>query len=158
MSRLHKVDSAEIQSTKEFSILSRDVNHLPTSIKRLRDDTVWSIDDFVTNGTKMKGYIKEFEFYLSEETSSLTCYVSHTWSGVGMALENLQPATPNTPEFYNKQVVSFRLNGTSHNATVRAVHQHENKVRYDLDIWLEESGGNQSTRIHNVDSDLISVK
>lgn len=155
MSRLHRVDSTQIQSTKDFVIISRDVKHQPTSVQRTSDGKIWEVGKFVTNGTKMRGYIKEFEFYLKEDNSNITCYVSHTWSGVGMGLEDLEEAEPLTAKFDIKQVVKFKLNGTSHTATVSCVHTHNTKIAYDLDIWLNEFGGNKSTRIHNVDQDFV---
>lgn len=60
------------------------------------------------------------------------------------------------PEINIGQVVNFLLNGKTHSATVRDFHIIENKVRYDLDVWLEFDGGNTSTRINDVDSDFIT--
>lgn len=155
MSRLHKVDSTTIQSTSAFKVLEKD-DELPSSLKRLSDGAVFSIGDFVTNGTKMRGNITGFEFYVNEETSELTCFITHTWSGVGMALENLTHLNDGLPSrFQVKEVVNFILNETTHTSTVNAIHFTESKVRYDLDVWINKDGGNSSTRIYNVDSCFV---
>lgn len=60
------------------------------------------------------------------------------------------------PEINIGQVVNFLLNSKKHSATVRDSHLIENKLRYDLDVWLEFNGGNTSTRINGVDSDFIT--
>lgn len=155
MSRLHKVDPTTIQSTKDFEIIGRNEKHLPSSVRRYRDNTVWSIRDFVTNGTKMRGYITGFEFFISEDDSSLTCYITHTWSGVGMGLEDLQIANDLPAEYQINQVAKFVLNKTEHTCTVRNVHfLTSGKVTYDVDVWLGDDG-NSSTRLYNVDSQLV---
>src|SRR5689334_8741743 len=89
MSRLHKVDPTTIKSTNTFEVLETKptdcgTGKIPSSVKCLTTDKVFSIGDFVTNGTKMRGNITGFEFYVNEKTSELSCFVTHTWSGVGM--------------------------------------------------------------------------
>jgi hypothetical protein len=158
MSRLHMVDPTTINSTKAFSVKERNDSGLPTCIARFSDHSYWRVGDYVTNGTQMKGTIKAFNFSVNEDNGAVTCFVDHTWSGIGMGLEDLVKMDQSLPSMFQvKQVVDFILNDTRHKTTINAVHFTESKVRYDLDIWIAKEGGNSSTRIYNVDSCFVEA-
>ncbi len=79
MSRLHKVDIPTLApQQKDFFIMD------PQS-----DGKSFKVGDLVSNGTQMRGRIKGFEVFLNEENGLLTVFVNHTWSGVGMGLEDI---------------------------------------------------------------------
>lgn len=73
-------------------------------------------------------------------------------------LRNLEPEYQelNLPAKYQlKQVVRLVFNPQSPlTATVRSVHFFPNVAKYDVDIWVGK-GGNDSTRIYNVDETFI---
>jgi len=60
-------------------------------------------------------------------------------------------------QFHHQQVVKLTFD-PEHPliATVRAVHFFIDKVKYDLDVWVGK-GGNDSTRIYNVDSVFVEA-
>ena len=39
--------------------------------------------------------------------------------------------------------------------TIRGVHNYQDKVKYDLELWLNEEGNEVFTRIYNVDSKYV---
>jgi hypothetical protein len=45
--------------------------------------------------------------------------------------------------------IKFEKEGKALTGTIRSVHFYESKVKYDIDVWLED---NESTRIYNIDS------
>jgi len=150
------VDPTTITSSKSFSIKSRNEKGEPTSMVRFSDNSTWKIGDFITNGTKMKGNIEGFELTVSEDSGEIVCWVKHTWSKVNMSLEDVQLIDSTLPSLFQiKEVVDFVINDARHTSTVNAVHFTENKVRYDLDVWIKKEGGNSSTRIYNVDSFFV---
>jgi hypothetical protein len=89
MSRLHKVDLSTITETSDFRIISRLEDKSPHTVVRLKDNETFVIDDLVSNGTPMKGKITGFHATVSEEGGEIIMWVDHTWSGVGMALKDI---------------------------------------------------------------------
>lgn len=153
-----------------FTILSfldnpsgtKDSSFKPHSVKRHFDGEVFTIGDRVTNGTQMVGLVEEFSFLNGQ------VFVKTDWSGVGMNLDSLskEPIVPS--KFQIRQVVtlSFPEQNAKLDATVRAVHFHGGiqnsdgnyaRERYDLDVWIGE-GGNSSTRLYNVDVNLLTAR
>jgi len=54
------------------------------------------------------------------------------------------------------QVVVFALPEKSPiTCTIRGVHHYQEKVKYDLELWLNEEGNEVFTRIYNVDSKYV---
>lgn len=163
MSRLHRVDPTTIEATSNFIVLEKKLTdcktgRVPCSVKCLKKNRIWNIGDFVTNGTKMKGRISGFDFFIAEDTSEILCFVSHNWSKVGMALEELEHVSDQLPtQFQIREVVDFVINETRHTATVTGVFINDSRIKYDLDLWIEKEGGNSSTRIHGVDAELVQV-
>jgi hypothetical protein len=128
----------------------------PHSIKRESDGEIFSIGDEVTNGTQMQGVITGFEFLEN------SVYVTHTWSGVGMNLGSLQKIIQLPSQFQINQVVKvrFQKDDKGLTATVRSVHFHRGKVKYDLGLWLGDGSVDdpeRETRIYNVDSEFLSL-
>lgn len=64
-------------------------------------------------------------------------------------------------EFQLKQVVCIKFNKGDKplTATVRGVHFYNNKIKYDLGLWLGNGSVDdpeRETRIYNVDSDYVT--
>lgn len=136
-----------------FNILSfANDKFSPHSVERLTADRYYdetfTIGDFVTNGTQMRGRIVRFELY---DLKSL--YVYTDWSNVGMNLESISKIEILPSAFQIGDEVKLQLNpkeiGTT--ARINAVHYFRNKVKYDLEIYWGALA-NQSTRIYNIDS------
>jgi len=151
-SRLHKIDPINLFGTSTFQITERDLNGLPTKVKCLIKDTTWGIGDYVTNGTKMKGKITGFEFFVNESSSNISCFVTHTWSGICMALENLQIVIPIPSMFQVGDECAIKFESIKvPKATIQAVHFYVDKVKYDLEIAIS-TDLMLKTRIYNVDA------
>lgn len=129
----------------------------PHTVRRTKDNELFQIGDEVTNG-EMTGTITGFSLLENKG------FVDHTWSGVGMWLENLHKVITLPSRYQIKQVVYVTFPKADPNsanmekdvkltATVVAVHFYSGTMKYDLDIWVERS--ESSTRVYNVDSDLI---
>lgn len=169
MARLHKVDPTTIKSTTDFEVISTKptdcgTSAVPFSVKCLsptffRDNPVFTIGDYVTNGTKMKGNITGFEFFVDEETSELICFVQHTWSGIGMGLSDIYHTQKLPSRFQIGEYVSIRFkpNFVVDKAEVTKVHFTENKVQYDLRVELGKGSGKTSTKIYNVEESVCEV-
>lgn len=134
----------------------------PHTVKRDHDGEIFSIGDFVTNGTKMKGVITGFEM-LEDYV-----YVNHTWSGVGMNLGSLKKIIelPSEHQVDDEVIFSIKIQreGTINEVNhffydavskVIAVHFYKNKVKYDLEIPL---GDEPPTRIYNINSRFVKPK
>jgi hypothetical protein len=124
----------------------------PHTVKRLHDDEDFSIGDLVTNGTQMKGKITGFGL-LNDHV-----YVKHTWSDVGMNLGSLRKVVelPSQHQegdtvllYLNKQ---FSDNPNQLKAKVKSVHFYSNKIKYDLEIEIEDGS---MTRVYNIDSCFV---
>lgn len=148
---------------EKFTILSfhenksgtSDASFKPYSVRREWDGEIFTINDEVTNGTKMRGSITGFEFLENK------VYVSHTWSGVGMNLGSLVkvPILPSAHQIDEVVSVTFKKGGDSINATVRGVHFYRGKVKYDLGLWLGDGSVDDpeaETRVYNVDSIFVT--
>lgn len=161
MSKLHKVNPSTIKS---FEIIANEFSPKEiTQVKRTRDGAIFTIGDYVTNGTQMRGNITEFEFLVSEETSELTVFVAHTWSGIGMNLESIFKINENSEFAFNDNVtVAFLIDYipaegfeskkgklAKIQAKITGVHHFKNKIKYDLELNLS---GEEKTRIYMIDS------
>lgn len=110
MSKLHKVDPSTITETSEFKIIQRFPGGTAIhTVLRKSDGEVFTINDVVTNGTPMKGKITGFNITVSEIKGEVNMWVTHTWSGVGMALQNLKKlmALPSLHQFGDPVLVYF---------------------------------------------------
>lgn len=150
MSKLLPVDISTIKSTSTFEVISKE------QVKRLRDNEIFNIGDYVSNGTKMKGNITGFEVFVREKDGILDCFVTHTWSGVGMGLEDLVKLSekiklPSAHQFGDE--VWLVLWSAKIASQVHGVHFYEGKVKYDLTVY---GGDGLSTRIYNVDSAFVT--
>jgi hypothetical protein len=71
--------------------------------------------------------------------------------------EYIKNEPPLPSQFQIRQVVKLCFDEkTKHTATVNAVHFYENKVKYDLSVWVGE-GGNEITRVYNIDSFFVKL-
>lgn len=134
---------------------SGDSSFQPHSIKRESDGEIFTIGDFVSNGTQMKGNITGFEM-LNDNV-----FIQHTWSGVGMNLGSLSKVEPPSSPLNVNQIVylKFRKNDESFTATIRGVHLYKDKVKYDLGLWLGDGSVDNpeiETRVYNVDSTYVT--
>lgn len=154
--------SPSVIDFEKFTILSfcenksgtADSSFKPYAVKRDWDGEVFTINDEVTNGTKMTGNITGFHFLENK------VYVDHTWSGVGMNLGSLSKIISLPSAFQVDQVVRLRFqkNGDPITATVRGVHFYKGKVKYDLGLWLGDGSVDDpetETRVYNVDSCFV---
>ena len=155
----------ETQTSTEllnFGILSfANDKFSPYSVERRTDgvffDGIFTIGDYVTNGTQMKGHIERFEL----STDLKTLFVYTDWSGVGMNLDSIKKIERLPSKHQVGDVVKFYLVEDSKGvaANIRAVHFYFDKVKYDIEVVSEaNSGGLNYTRLYNVDSNLIKRK
>jgi len=176
MSRLHAVDPSTITETPTFRIVSRYENGKPLSMLRKKDDQTFIVGDVVTNGTKMRGTITGFNITVNEETHELFAWVKHTWSGVGMALEDIEKliVLPCEHQFGDPVVVILTdmttigmlysklgqgiltkkeiIKYNPIHGRIHAIHFLPGKVRYDIDLSFT---GVANTRIYNIDSIFV---
>lgn len=176
MSRLHTVDPSTITETSHFRIQSRLEDKTPHTVIRLRDNQTFCIDDLVSNNTAMKGKITGFHITVSEDNGELIMWIDHTWSKVGMALEDIERLTvlPCRHQFGDRVLVFFvsdqdlitidqdletgklyNENNSKFKAiigNIHAVHFLPRKVKYDVDLTFTEGA---STRIYNIDSIFV---
>lgn len=148
---------------QSFQIVSfLDDKFTPHSIKRLSDGEIFTIGDFVTNGTPMKGIIEMFSF----DRNINEVFVHTDWSGIGMNLCSLKKEIELPSAYFIDQVVKVRIE-TAEGAiatatgTVKAVHFYGGAKKsitekYDIDLWYEN--GNTSHRIYNVPLTLLNAR
>lgn len=136
-----------MKHTSTWEILSCKENSFePLSVKRLRDKQVFTVGDYVTNGTQMQGKITGWSLHEG------TLFVSHTWSGIGMGLDSLEHCAkgetlPSAWQMEDSVTLTFSPIDPLV-AIVKGVHFYKGKVKYDLELLLDDS----TTRIYNVDS------
>lgn len=119
----------------------------PKSIKRLSDNKIFSIKDFVTNGTQMRGEIIDFELSFK----NLDVFVKTTWSGVEMNLDSLTHIELLPSKYQIGQKVNIQ--GNEDKLTIiKAVHFYNDTTKYDIELFL--NGGKQ-TRLYNISEDLL---
>ena len=127
----------------------------PRSIKRLSDGVVFSLEDYVTNGTKMKGHIKAFHYCFGTDE----VFVEHDWSGIQMNLDSLSHVNklPSKYQIGNKVILDFGKSGKLIGGRIIKVHFTESKVLYDVDLVIESPDGKTGgyTRIYNIESDFV---
>lgn len=143
----------------DFAVVAyKDKNFTPHTVIRYKEnsneiDEIFSLADNVTNGTRMKGRITSFQ--LSEDRTQ--CFVTTTWSGVGMALKDLKKLIDLPSKYQQGDKVWLLLPGmsTSLYSQVISVHFYESKVKYDLEVNIM---GSERTRIYNIDSPYVLPK
>lgn len=123
----------------------------PKTIKRLWDTQVFSIGDFVTNGTKMRGYIEKFDYSFQGDE----VYVYTDWSGVGMNLASIEHKLklPSLHQVGDQVTLSFGTSGLVNNCQVIKVHFTNSKVLYDVEVI-----GNFDSEVHYGIVDRKEVK
>lgn len=141
---------------KKWEVLSCVGNSTePQSIKRSRDNAVFSLQDYVTNGTRMKGHILKFEYNFKDDS----VFVMTDWSCVGMNLDSLSQAIklPSQHQIGHFVVLDFGEVGKILNCEINKVHFAEGKVLYDVVIHLNGKRGivGPTTRLYNVDSVFV---
>ncbi len=148
-----------------FNVISyADKNFNPHSVERLINrtfDCVFTLGDYVTNGTKMKGRITKFT--LSEDLTTLFVYTD--WSNVGMELASIYKIMelPSRFQLNDEVSVRFRPDFVINHAKVIKVHFTENKVQYDLEVKINIEGnpnypsGHTTSRIYNIDSEIVGA-
>lgn len=135
---------------KDWTIESYlDDKFTPASVKRTVDNVVFSIGDFVTNGTKMKGHIESFDLFNLEDLFVLT-----NWSGVGMHISELEHIKdlPSKVQVKESVKVLFKKEHTPMDGIIIGIHFLENKTKFDIELKLDD---NKTTRIYNVDSTFV---
>jgi flagellar hook-associated protein FlgK len=154
----------EKQLTWEVTTYLND-KFTPASITRLDDNQTFSINDYVTNGTQMRGYITRFE--LSDDLKNLWVYTD--WSEVGMNLESIYKIDsrklPSKFQHGDSVIVEFdskqRLYGKITKVSFTFA-----KVLYDVEVKIfvpnaeietsdDESKDTFYTRIHSIDSAFV---
>jgi hypothetical protein len=120
----------------------------PYSVKRTSDGEVFSIGDLVTNGAwyegkRMVGEITGFNILDGN------LFVEHTWSGVGMYLENLFKLIGLPSEHQIDDKVWYTLWSANVSGEIKGVHFYPGKVKYDLELFGKDG---ETTRIYNIDS------
>jgi hypothetical protein len=154
--------------TLNFAILSyeNNENSTPYSVRRFSDDEVFTVGDFVSNGTKIKGKILAFNLYTNTD-GNLMMFVETDWSKVGMGLDDIFKLVITPSKFQVMETVSvhFGQENPDGDVPVRpmagkvlAVHfykdSHKNSVRikYDVEIKIAFE---ESTRIYNIDEKFL---
>jgi len=141
--------------------------HKMQSIKRLSDQKIFSIGDFVTNGTRMRGKIEKFNtddnVKNRDKNSPIEIYVTTDWSGIGMNLDSIYHVE-NKPKpmdedrrlpsaFKPGDFCGMKLGKTDIiGAQVTKVAFTQSKVLYDIEIGV---GNDMVTRIHSLDSAFV---
>ncbi len=135
----------------------------PKTITRIHDGESFTIGDYVTNGTKMKGCIEKFEY--SFKTDQV--FVFTDWSGIGMNLNSLQHTMklPSAHQIGHKVWLRFGDEATLKDCEVIKVHFSESKVLYDVEVSgmydkaYQKKGEPQkwATRLYNVDSCFVTA-
>lgn len=151
-------------SSLNFTILSYENSEssTPHSVKRLSDDEVFTIGDYVSNGTQMKGKIKRFDLFTSTN-GDIVMFVETDWSKVGMGLQDIFKliVTPSKFQVMESVMVCFDQPGDTirpMTGKILAVHfykdSHKNSVRikYDVEIKIAFE---ESTRIYNIDEKFL---
>lgn len=157
--RLHPiVESSAILETNDFKVVTlKDHSNKISSVERKRDGKIFSIGDYVTNGTQMRGHITGFTQMLGEENGKVSMYAEHTWSGIGMHLDNLKDALLLPSKYQIGSEVDIRFGGFKvEYATVLKVHFTGTKEQYDLEIPISTDNV-LKTRIYNVDGMMLST-
>lgn len=103
----------------------------------------------------MKGNITSFDPFVTED-GSVVMYVSHTWSGVGMGLEDLVKISekiklPAAHQFGDE--VWLCLWSAKIPSQIHGIHFYEGKVKYELIVFGDNG---ESTRIYNIDSAFVT--
>jgi len=132
----------------------------PQTIQRNRDEEKFSLGDYVTNGTKMKGVIERFDYSFQNDE----VYVYTDWSGVGMNLNSISHAIklPSAHQIGNPVWLLFGEEGTLKNCEIIKVHFAESKVLYDVEVkgkyYQSDShpAGEWATRLYNVDAVFVT--
>lgn len=148
-----QVDLSKKWEVVEFK--GKSVN--PHSIKRLSDGVIFSIGDYVTNGTKMMGHITHFDYCFGTDE----VFVEHDWSGIQMNLDSLSHINklPSQHQIGNKVTVDFGKTGKLIGGCIIKVHFTQSKVFYDIDLYIESMDGKigDYTRIYNIESDFVKT-
>lgn len=55
-----------------------------------------------------------------------------------------------------KQVAKVHFNESPITGTIIGVHFYKDKVKYDIELWIQTKNGEEYTRIYNVDSVYVS--
>lgn len=118
---------------------TKDATPRIQSLKRDWDEEVFSIDDLVTNGTKMIGNITGFEYLEGK------IYVQHTWSGIGMNLGSLQKVQQDYDTYRDRYLVRFgnyllkRYGVMVHSSDGKNQPVYQREVSHaDLENWKHE--------------------
>lgn len=124
------------------------------TIKRISDGEVFTIGNYVTNGTKMKGSIERFSYSFKDDM----VFVYTDWSGVGMNLDSLQHTTklPSKHQIGHPVTVVFHPAKMLRDCEVIKVHFTESKVLYDLELMYHDNNGKKCfTRLYNIEEEFV---
>ncbi len=142
-----------------FQVLAFTENSwTPYSVKRLSDNEVFNLGEYVTNGTQMKGHIEKFDIITNDMNQPDTVFVITSWSGIGMDLDSLVKIPLTNTKYSLRQVVRFKLGWESpvYSATIIGIHLYENRVKYDLEVRITtEDGSEDKTRCYNIEENLL---
>lgn len=154
-------DDSQKFSVRTWKVLTYKAKSFePRMVERASDSMIFAIGDRVTNGTKMKGLIKSFEF---DESLDGDIFVLTDWSDVGMNLEslshvkeekklassNILPSQFQPGSFCG---VRFGDNAPIFGGQIVKVSFTLGKVLYDVEIGV---GKDQVTRLHSIDSTFV---
>ena len=128
----------------------------PQSIKRLKDNVVFCLGDYVTNGTPMKGGIEKFDYSFKDDE----VYVYTDWSGVGMNLASLEHTQKLPCEHQIGHLVTLIFGSYMvPNCEVIKAHFSNDKVLYDVKVTEGTPSISRttdwSTRLYNVEEQFV---
>lgn len=142
------------QSTQTGFQVIEYVGSNPSVVQRISDNTIFKLGDRVTNGSPIKGKIILFSV-LGEDM-----YVTTTWSGIGMALNEIYfiQILPSHHQLGDKVTVSYGDGVKIYGAWVIKIHFTESKVSYDVEFPIVVDGrGYSTTRMYNIDSVFVEA-
>lgn len=136
---------------KTWNIISWCGNSMSLeSVQRTKDNKIFKLDDFVTNGSEMRGLIQKFEHDLRSDN----IYVYTDWSNIGMLLDECYHLEKLPSRFQIGQYVSIKNEQFNiKKAKIIKINFTGNKVTYDLLICFDDK---TTTKIFNVDSYYVS--
>jgi hypothetical protein len=121
----------------------------PASIRRLNDDQTFAINDYITNGTQMRGHITKFE--LSSDLNEVFVYTD--WSGIGMDLDHVyhidSRKLPSKFQHGDSVIVQFDSNQRLH-GKVTKVSFTVAKVLYDVEVAITVPGAEFESKISHL--------
>lgn len=117
------------------------------AIRRLSDRRLFQLGDYVSDNFGRQGYIKAFDY--DAQAKELSICIGDT-DADKIPLEETNYWKP----FYSEKVYGDHSVFLNTPCSILAVHSYNEKVKYDIELWLPEG---KRSRVYNVGSDMVSL-